>query len=100
MVECRNFRIVRAKFRDYFRTVRVEFSELFSGSSNRIFGTVFGQSETGFRFGFNPGTNVFGLCDVFRYHNNSVTNHEGTKRCLVLYAFEIWAILYVLLEKN
>ena len=36
---------------------------------------------------------------MFWYHTNSVTNHEGTKRCLVLYGSEIWAILCVLLEK-
>ena len=47
------------------------------------------------RFGFDPGTDVFGFCGVFWYHNNSVTNREGTKRCPVLYESEIWAILCV-----
>ena len=28
-------------------------------------------------------TDVFGFCGVFWYHNNSVMNREGTKRCLV-----------------
>ena len=40
----------------------VEFLGLFSDSSDRIFGIVFGQSRTGLRFGFNPGTDVFGFC--------------------------------------
>ena len=46
-------------------------------------------SRTGLRFSFDPGTNVFGFYGVFWYHNNSVTNREGTKRCLVLYGSEI-----------
>ena len=59
------------------------------------------QFETRFRFGFNPETDVFEFCDVFWYHNNSVTNREGTKRCPILYGFEIWAIFHVLfLKKN
>ena len=60
---------------------------------------VFGQSWTWLRFGFDPGTDVFGFCGVFWYHSNLVMNREGTKRCPVLYGFEIWAILCVLLEK-
>ena len=36
---------------------------------------------------------------MFSYHSNSVTNHEGTKRCLVLCGSEIWAILCVIIEK-
>ena len=40
-------------------------------------------------FVFDPGTNVFGFCGVFWYHSYSVTNHEGTKRCHVLYESEI-----------
>ena len=52
------------------------------------------------RFGFDPGTDVFGFCGVFWYHNNSVMNREGTKRCPVLYRSEIWAILCVIVEKN
>ena len=51
------------------------------------------------RFGFDPGTDVFGFCDVFWYHSNSVTNHEGTKRCPVIYGSEIWVILYVIVGK-
>ena len=72
---------------------------LFSDSSDRIFETVFGQSRTMLRFGFDLRIDVFGFCGVFWYHNNSVTNHEGTKRCHVLYGSEIWAILCILLEK-
>ena len=49
------------------------------------------------RFGFDPETDVFGFCGVFWYHTNSVTNREGTKRCLVLCGSEIWPILCVLL---
>ena len=51
------------------------------------------------RFGFDPETDVFGFCGVFWYHSNSVTNHKGTKRCLVLYGSEIWAILCVIVGK-
>ena len=51
------------------------------------------------RFGFDHRTDVFGFCDVFWYHRNLVTNCEGTKRCLVLYEFEIWAILCVIIGK-
>ena len=64
-----------------------------------IFGTVFGQSQTVLRFGFDPGTYVFGFCSVFCYHSNSVTNREGTKRCSVIYGSEIWVILYVIVGK-
>ena len=87
-VECRNFRgcfrTIRTEFRDSFRTVLVEFLGLFSDSLDRIFETVFRQFGTGLRFGFDPGTDVFGFCGVFWYHSNSVTNREGTKRCPVL----------------
>ena len=72
--ECRNFRdcfrTVRAEFRDYFWTVRVEFSGLFLDRPDRIFGTVFGQSKTRLRFGFDPGIDVFEFCGVFWYHSN------------------------------
>ena len=51
------------------------------------------------RFGFDPGTDVFGFCGVFWYHSNSITNREGTKRCPVLYGSEIWAILCVIVGK-
>ena len=63
-----------------------------------IFETIFWQPQIVLRFGFNLGTNVFGFCGVFWYHSNSVVNREGTKKCLVLYGSEIWAILCVLLE--
>ena len=76
-------------FRDCFRTVRVEFSGLFSDSQNRIFETILEQSGIGVRFGFDPGTDVFGFYGVFWYHSNSMTNREGTKRCPVLYGSEI-----------
>ena len=36
---------------------------------------------------------------MFWYHSNSVTNREGTKRCPVLYASKIWAILCVIVVK-
>ena len=51
------------------------------------------------RFDFDPETDVFGFCGVFWYHSNSVTNRKGTKRCPVVYGFEIWAILYVIVGK-
>ena len=86
-------------FWDCFQTVRAEFSRLFSDSPDMIFGTIFGQSRTVLRFGFDPGTDVFEFCCVFWYHSNSVTNREGTKRCSVLYGFEIWAILCVIVGK-
>ena len=47
------------------------------------------------RFGFDLETDVFEFCGVFWYHSNLVTNYEKTKRCLVLYESEIWAILCV-----
>ena len=72
---------------------------MFSDSSDRIFENVFGHSGIGLRFGFDPRTDVFGFCDVFWYHNNLMTNHEGTKRCPVLYGSEIWAILCVIVGK-
>ena len=51
------------------------------------------------RFGFDLETDVFGFCGVFWYHINSVTNREWTKRCLILYGSEIWAILCVIVGK-
>ena len=100
----RNFRdcfpTVWAEFRDCFRTVRVEISGLFSDSPGKIFGTIFKQSETGLRFGFDPETDVFGFCGVFWYQSNSMTNHEGTKRYPVLYGSEIWTILCAIVGKN
>ena len=80
---------MRTEFRDCFRTVWVEFSGLFSDSLDSIFITIFGQSWTMLRFGFDPRTDVFGCCGVFWYHNNLMTNREGTKRCSILYEFEI-----------
>ena len=68
-------------------------------SPNIIFRTIFGQSRTRLRFGFDPGTDVFGFCSVFWYHNNSMTNREWTKRCPVLYGSEIWVILCVIVGK-
>ena len=62
-------------------------------SLDRIFGTIFEQSWPVLRFGFDPGTDVFGFYGVFWYPNNSVTNREGTKRCPVVYGSEIWAIV-------
>ena len=90
------FQTVRAKFQDCFRTVRVKISGLFLNSLDRIFGTIFEQFGTWLGFGCDLETDVFGFCGVFWYHNNSVTNCEGTKRCLVVYGFEIWAILCVI----
>ena len=37
---------------------------MFSDSSDRIFKTVFGQSGTWLRFGFDPETDVFRFCVV------------------------------------
>ena len=88
-----------AEFRNCFRIVRVKFLGLFSDSPNMIFETVFGQSRTVLRFGYDPGTDVFGFCGVFWYHSTSMTNREGTKRCPVLYGSEIWAILCVIVGK-
>ena len=57
-------------------------------------------------FGFDSGIDVFGFCCVFWYHCNLLMNgkkmvydREGTKRCLILYGSDIWAILCLLLEK-
>ena len=72
-----------------------EFFGLFSDSPDMIFGTVVGQSPTELRFGFDPGTDVFGFYGVFWHHSNSMTNREGTKRFPVLYGSEISAILCV-----
>ena len=66
-----------------------EFLGMFSDSLDKIFNTVFGQSRTVLRFAFDPGTDVFGFCGVFWYHSNSMTNREGTKRCLVLHGSKI-----------
>ena len=60
---------------------------------------IFKQSRTGFRFGINPITDVFGFCSVFWYHSNSVMNRERTKSCPVLYVSDIWVILCVIVRK-
>ena len=52
------------------------------------------------RYGFDLETDIFGFCGVFWYHSNSVMNHEGTKRCPILYGSEILAILCVLMGKK
>ena len=72
---------------------------LFSDGPDMIFRTIFGQSWTVLRFGFDPGTDMFGFCGVFWYHSNSVTNRERTKMCPVVYESEIWAILYIIVGK-
>ena len=64
-----------------------------------IFGTVFGQSKTGLRFGFDPRIDIFRFCGVFWYHSNSVTNREGTKKCPIVYGSDILVILYAIIEK-
>ena len=51
------------------------------------------------RFGFDLETDVYRFCGMFWYHNNLVTNYEGTKRCPVFYGSEIWAILSVIVRK-
>ena len=76
------FRTVRAEFQDFFCIVRAKFSGLFANSPDRIFGTIFRQSWTVLRFGFDPKTDVFEFCGVFWYSNNSVTNREGTRGVL------------------
>ena len=90
-------------FRDCFRTVWAKFSGLFVQDFGteyyKFFRNGFGQSQTGLRFGFDPGTNVFEFNGVFWYHSNSVTNRERTKRCPILYEPEIWAILCVIIGK-
>ena len=86
-------------FGTVFFIVLVEFLGLFLDSPDRIFITVFGQFGTRLRFGFDPGTDVFGFCGVFWYPNNSVTNREETKRCPVLCESEMWTILYVIVVK-
>ena len=51
------------------------------------------------RFGFDLGTDAFEFYGVFWYPNNSVMNHEGTKRCPVFYRSQIWAIFCVIVRK-
>ena len=68
-------------------------------NQDRNFRIVFRQSQTMLRFGFDPETDVFRFYGVFLYHNNSVTNREGTKRCPVFYGSKIWALLWVIVRK-
>ena len=63
-------------------TVQAKFSRLFADNPDKIFGTIFGHSSIVLRFGFDPGTDVFGFCGVFWYPNNLVTNREGTRGAL------------------
>ena len=63
-------------FGTVFEQLGLKFSGLFADNPDRIFE----QSWTVLRFGFDPGTDVFGFCGVFWYPNNSVRNREGTKR--------------------
>ena len=58
----------------------VKFGPKILGLSVKIFGNDSKQSRTVLRFGFDPGTDVFGFYCVFWYHSDSVTN--GTKNCL------------------
>ena len=51
------------------------------------------------RFGFDPGTDVFGFYGVYLYLNNSIMNREGTKRCPVFYRSKILAILCIIVGK-
>ena len=51
------------------------------------------------KFGFDPGTDVFGFCGVFWYNSNTMTNREETKRYPIVYGSEIWAILYIIVGK-
>ena len=62
-----------------------------------IFDTVFGQSGTGLRFGFDSETNVFGFCGVFWYYSNSVKNCKETKKCPVLCGLRFWSFCVLLL---
>ena len=48
-------------FWDYFLTIQVDFSGLFWDSPDKIFRTIFEQSRIVLRFGFDPGTDVFGF---------------------------------------
>ena len=73
--------------RDYFRTVWVEYSGLFSDSHDRIFETIFKQSRTVLRFGFDPGTDDFGFCCAFWYHNNLLMNGTKKKGTIMLKGF-------------
>ena len=72
---------------------------LFADNPDIILGTIFGQSWTVLRFGFDPETDVFGFCGVFWHPNNSVMNREGTKRRPIFYGSEIWVILCVIVGK-
>ena len=60
-----------------------------------IFGTVFGQSRTGFGFGFDPGIDVFGFFGVFWYHSKSVMIVKGP-RSVLFYMGPRFGLFYVL----
>ena len=57
------------------------------------------QSRIVLRFGFAPGTKVFGVLWCVLVSQYSVMNREGTKRCPVSYKSEIWSILCVITRK-
>ena len=46
-------------FWDYFWTIQLEFAGMFWDSPDMIFKTIFGQSRTVLRLGFDPKTDVF-----------------------------------------
>ena len=60
-------------------------------SPDRIFGTIFGQSWTVLRFGFDPRTDVFEFCDMFWYPNNSVMNRKGPRGALFSMGPRFWS---------
>ena len=74
------FRTIQTEFLDCFLTIQAKFSELYSDSPDRIFGTIFGQSQTVLRFGFDLETNVFGFCCEFWYHCNLLMNETKKKK--------------------
>ena len=75
-----------------------EFLGLFSDGLGSIFWTVFGQSRSGFGFGFNPGIYVFEFYGVFWYHSNSVMNHEGPRGALFYVGSRFGPFCVLLLE--
>ena len=93
------FRTVQAKFWDCFQTVRVEFLGLFLDSSNRIFGTIFGQFGTGLRFGFDPRIDVFRFCGVFGITVIRWRTVKGPRGALFYMSPRFWPFCVLLLEK-
>ena len=75
-------------FRDCCQTVQAKISELFLGSFILSLHLV-----------LIPRLMSAGFGGVSCYPNNSVTNHEGTKRCPILCGSEIRAILCVIVVK-